>query len=180
MATSRTMRQLLALVHEYTREPAPVDSDAAAERDLAYFDRILGLLGQQDDPDATHPAGGQSVPGSAEEYRVRWEIDLSAGGPVEAARQARNAQLRPDSLATVFEVVRRDGAVNEPDWSLAETIDLAAHTKSDDQALDEIARVLRVRDWCGGDDMPYIEELVRLTGRDTVEPVTPDEEIDWR
>jgi len=32
----------------------------------------------------------------------------------------------------------------------------------------------------GADDMPYIAELVRLTGRDTADPVTPDEEIDWR
>jgi hypothetical protein len=175
MATSRTMRQLLALVHEYTREPAPADSDAAAERDLAYFDRILVLLGQQPDPDATPP-----VTGSNEEYRVRWEIDVSAGDPVEAAREARDAQLRPDSLATVFEVLRRRGSAQELDWSLAETIDLSAYTKSDDLVLDEIARVLRTRDWHGADDLAYIEELVQATGRDTVAPATPPEQVDWR
>jgi len=28
--------------------------------------------------------------------------------------------------------------------------------------------------------MPYIAELVRLTGRDTADPVIPDDQIDWR
>ena len=77
-------------------------------------------------------------------------------------------------------MVRRDGGADEPDWSLAETVDLSAHTGSDDQALDEIARVLRAPEWRGADDMPYIAELVSLTGRDTADPVTPDDRIDWR
>ena len=34
MATATTMRRLLALVHEYAREPAPVDPDAAIRRDF--------------------------------------------------------------------------------------------------------------------------------------------------
>ena len=56
MATSPTMRKLLALVHEYAAEPAPDDSDAAAERDLNYFDRILGILGHNPDLDPTQAA----------------------------------------------------------------------------------------------------------------------------
>ena len=30
------------------------------------------------------------------------------------------------------------------------------------------------------DDLAYIEELVQATGRDTVAPETPPEQIDWR
>lgn len=38
------------------------------------------------------------------QYRVRWEIDLEAPTPVEAARMALEIQRDPDSIATVFEV----------------------------------------------------------------------------
>jgi hypothetical protein len=171
------MRRLLALVHEYAREPAPIDPDAAIRRDLAYFDRLLILLSQQDEGDA---ARGRAFVTGAGEYRVRWSIDVDASGAVDAARQARRIQLQPSSLATVFEVLRHDGVTNELDWSLAETVNLTAHARSDHEALDEIARVLRAPEWRGADDMPYIAELVRLTGRDTAEPVTPDDQIDWR
>jgi hypothetical protein len=177
MATSTTMRRLLALVHEYAREPVPIDPDAAIRRDVAYFDRLLILLSQQDEPGA---ARGRALATGAGEYRVRWSIDVGAGGAVDAARQARRIQLRPMSLATLFEVFRHDGAGDELDWSLAETVDLTAYARSDHEALDEIARVLRAPAWRGADDMPYIAELVRLTGRDTADPVTPEEQIDWR
>jgi hypothetical protein len=176
MATSATMRRLLALVHEYAAEPAPVDSDAATERDLECFDRILVLLGQHD----SGIAAGQPVPAIQAEYRVRWEIDLTANGPVDAARQARAVQLRADSLATVFDVLRRADTAEERDWSLAETIDLTAHVRSDDLALDEIARVLRAAEPHAADDLAYIAELVQLTGRDIAAPTTPQEQIDWR
>jgi hypothetical protein len=36
------------------------------------------------------------------EYTVRWEIQLWASSPEEAAAVAREIQLDPDSLATVF------------------------------------------------------------------------------
>jgi hypothetical protein len=38
------------------------------------------------------------------EFRVIWKIEIEAGSPEDAAQQARAAQLRPDSSATVFEV----------------------------------------------------------------------------
>jgi hypothetical protein len=157
MATSSTMRRLLALIHEYAAEPVPDDSDAASERDLAYFDRILILLGH--DPDADRR---QSVSG---EYRVRWEIDLHALGHLNAARKARDIQLRPESIATVFEVVRRSDIAAEPDWSQAETIDLMAH-RTDQEALDEIAQVLRSGEPPTAEDLAYITQLVQLTGRE--------------
>ncbi len=38
------------------------------------------------------------------EYRVTWTIDVSASSPEEAARKARQTQLRHDSIADVFTV----------------------------------------------------------------------------
>lgn len=38
------------------------------------------------------------------EYRVSWEIELSATDPASAARQAREVQLDPACRATVFTV----------------------------------------------------------------------------
>ncbi len=37
-------------------------------------------------------------------YTVRWEIDVDAESPKEAAKQALEIQRDPESLATVFEV----------------------------------------------------------------------------
>ena len=82
MATP-TMRRLLALVHEYTAEPPLEDSEAAAERDLDYFDRILAILGHHTDVQIV------GAPDSIGEYRVRWEIDLHARCHLDATRQAR-------------------------------------------------------------------------------------------
>jgi hypothetical protein len=164
MPTSPTMRKLLALVHEYAAEPARIDSDAAAQRDLDHFDRILGILGHDLDiaPDPPGPA----------EYRVRWEIDLSACGHLDAARQARYVQLQPESLATVLDVVLRTDTGVEPDWSQAETIDLTAH-RSDHEVLDEIAHVLHAGEAPTADDIAYIAQLVQLTGREVVVPAPP-------
>ena len=53
-------------------------------------------------------------------YLVRWEIDSDAATPLEAAREARAVQLRPDTTATVFDVYE-DGQ-NE-----GERIDLQEH-----------------------------------------------------
>lgn len=38
------------------------------------------------------------------EYRVIWEMEVSAKSPEDAAEQARIAQVDPDTLATIFEV----------------------------------------------------------------------------
>ena len=42
-------------------------------------------------------------------YRVSWEIDIDADSPEEAARKAREIQLRPDSHATVFDLTDESG-----------------------------------------------------------------------
>ena len=38
------------------------------------------------------------------EYFVRWSIELEADSPEDAARQAREIQLDPDSTALVYRV----------------------------------------------------------------------------
>lgn len=167
MATSPTIRKLLALVHEYAAEPAPIDSEPAVQRDLDYFDRILGILGHDAE------AAGQADPTAAGEYRVRWDIDVHAASHLDAARQARTIQLRPESLATVFDVIERSDAGTEPDWSHAETIDLTAY-RTDQEVLDEIADVLRTGDQPDANDIAYITGLIRLTGRDLPAPTTSD------
>jgi hypothetical protein len=43
--------------------------------------------------------------------RVRWEIDLEADSPREAAEKALAIQRRPDSTATAFEVTDEAGAI---------------------------------------------------------------------
>lgn len=45
---------------------------------------------------------------SIREFRVRWEIDLTADSPEAAARQALEIQRDPNALATIFEVKWRD------------------------------------------------------------------------
>jgi hypothetical protein len=42
------------------------------------------------------------------DYFVSWEIELAAGNPIEAARQARAAQVRYGTMATVFNVHSAD------------------------------------------------------------------------
>lgn len=41
------------------------------------------------------------------EYRIKWEIDIDAATPEEAAEKARAIQQNPESAATVFEVTDR-------------------------------------------------------------------------
>lgn len=41
--------------------------------------------------------------------RVRWEIDIDADSPVEAARAALTIQRRTESIATVFVVTDHNG-----------------------------------------------------------------------
>lgn len=50
-------------------------------------------------------------------YRVKWEIDVDAETPEDAARQALAAQRRPGTTATVFDVrdFPEDNPANEPD-----------------------------------------------------------------
>lgn len=41
------------------------------------------------------------------EFRVRWEIDIEAASPREAAQEVLDIQRDPQSIATVFEVTDR-------------------------------------------------------------------------
>ena len=42
------------------------------------------------------------------EYRVRWEIDIEADSPREAAEKALAIHRKPDSIAAVFDVWPRE------------------------------------------------------------------------
>lgn len=46
------------------------------------------------------------------EYRVKWEIELTADSPREAARLALEIQRDRSSLATVFHVVEEEGTAH--------------------------------------------------------------------
>lgn len=41
-------------------------------------------------------------------YQVRWEIDIEAESPESAALQAREIQLDPGSIATIFDIFQID------------------------------------------------------------------------
>lgn len=55
------------------------------------------------------------------QYLVQWNIEIYAQSPREAALKAREIQLDPDSIATVFEV-----RMNDQDPDEAERFDLTA------------------------------------------------------
>lgn len=48
-------------------------------------------------------------------YLVRWEIDIDAESPREAAERARAIQQRPDNAATFYEVTAPDGDPDDAD-----------------------------------------------------------------
>ena len=51
-------------------------------------------------------------------YRVRWEIDVPAVNPQDAAGKARACILRPDTTATVFDVTEPDGTTTRIDLGM--------------------------------------------------------------
>jgi hypothetical protein len=53
--------------------------------------------------------------------RVRWEIDIDAKSPVDAARQALAIQRRAESTATVFTVVDARGQTTTVDLDEEDT-----------------------------------------------------------
>ncbi len=53
-------------------------------------------------------------------YRVRWEIDVDAASPVEAARLALAEQRDLDSFAPVFEVTDESGELTVVDLLVTE------------------------------------------------------------
>ena len=63
-------------------------------------------------PRAGWARGVESIPLSKEKvmiedarlYRVRWQIEIEAETPREAAERARHYQVKPGTTATVFEV----------------------------------------------------------------------------
>jgi hypothetical protein len=48
-------------------------------------------------------------------YVVTWEMDIDAGTPEEAARQAWEAMRRPESTANVFDVLDTEGGCTRVD-----------------------------------------------------------------
>lgn len=49
-------------------------------------------------------------------YRVRWEIDVEADSPREAAAEAFRLVRKPETTATVFDVTRRLGGPVTESW----------------------------------------------------------------
>lgn len=48
-------------------------------------------------------------------FKVVWEIDIDADSPTEAAKIAWDVQRDPASIATVFEVIDKNGKRHEVD-----------------------------------------------------------------
>lgn len=57
------------------------------------------------------------------EYKVRWEIDVEADSPRQAAILARKIQLDPTNLATVYDVYNED-TLRKTGEAVGEEIDL--------------------------------------------------------
>lgn len=51
-------------------------------------------------------------------YVVKWEIDIWAGSPEDAARYAMEIQEDPENIAHVYEVTDDEG--NKTEWDLDE------------------------------------------------------------
>jgi hypothetical protein len=71
--------------------------------------------------EASNPA--RPGPAPDREYRVTWVIDVHADNPRDAAEQARAAQVRPGTTATVFQVFQEWGRHSQQPPRLVE-IDL--------------------------------------------------------
>lgn len=48
-------------------------------------------------------------------YLVRWEIDVEADTPADAAQRALQIQRNPQSIATVFDVFDQEGHITRID-----------------------------------------------------------------
>jgi hypothetical protein len=72
----------------------------------------------------------------AREYRVRWEIDLIAATPDEAAEIAQRIMQDRESLATVFEVQDTTDATGPQPWVVIDRLwpepGAVPHTRPDD------------------------------------------------
>ena len=56
--------------------------------------------------------------------RVRWEVDVDADGPREAAEKALRMQRNPQSTATVFDVMDERGRKTRVDLQETEDCDV--------------------------------------------------------
>lgn len=120
------------------------DATVAVNEHLAYFDALamkdeggwdaaglmnIGILDNDDvlRNDPTAPAWVRNWHGpfiirvqrvareEYNEYTVRWEIDITATDPEDAARQALAVHRDPESIATFFEVISEDNSVTNVD-----------------------------------------------------------------
>lgn len=66
------------------------------------------------------------------EWRVRWEVDLSADTPQEAARMALGYQRNPESIATSFDVFERDELAPGGIVRMGVTVDLEGDEGDDE------------------------------------------------
>lgn len=72
-------------------------------------------------------------------FKVRWEIDIEAETPREAAHTALQIQRNPDSIATVFEVLEPLPLYNEHGTmvDLSEPGDIPGYFRDEIASLDE-------------------------------------------
>lgn len=71
----------------------------------------------------TCPCCGQGLP-DVKSYRVKWEIDVDASTPLEAAKKARELQIHEGSWANVFEVSCEQTVCGEPIWTRVDLMDI--------------------------------------------------------
>lgn len=64
------------------------------------------------------------------EYRVKWEIDIEADSPREAAEKALAIHRNPDSIATVFDI-KEDKGKNPHRWGRTVHIDLTPQNEDE-------------------------------------------------
>jgi len=99
--------------------------------------------------------------------RVRWEIDVDADSPREAARKALEIQRDPDSIATVFDVIEPNGRVVR--------VDLTGKSQPDEERLSALLRAMQCHGDCEGTETQLgdAEEFLSLAfGRMSAEQQT--------
>jgi hypothetical protein len=89
-----------------------------------------------------HSCPPKEIRGQTTRYLVRWEIDIEAESPLEAAQKARHYQTKPDTTAQVFDVfapIYDPPEPGSPQMRIAR-IDLTDPDASLDFASDDILR----------------------------------------
>ena len=96
-------------------------------------------------------------------YLVRWEIDLEADNPQQAAEKAREYQAKPDTTATVFDVFERyQGSDHPSDCQHVALIDLSEPDET--VYYDRTGEIIQCRD-CGDVFNPTKVDVINHAGQ---------------